>query len=640
MSNVKPAKEPSDDKKLDAEPNVSYGSMIPVSATFGRIMGLPMGLIAPRMLRDPFDVYTGVRRKPGINKNDTRALLYKKLFDKMREANPDELSTVHVALGGIGPLAAARRVLASKRLSTLAKTVGTPLSALMALQGAGMRSSMYDPFSDTVNLYSDNPAVLTHELGHAIDFNAKTPKWLLKSDSKKRGLIQRIKREVSAFPRTAYLAVGALNSRIPIIGPLVKNLYMEGAANTASLVNISEAFKDNPRALKHLKRMRTRSLFPAYSTYVTQTAVPYLPPVANALRALASVDQRLLMAVTPAVAAAVQIPSRIAAGESFDTSLGNFREAIGLDWEDSVAKHADKLKKDFERDKQKKKSSDDSESDSSIKEAGFNKCAYDAMSDYKPVRFPITKGEPTLDPKYKDFRYTPIATLGTGALFALVANIRARRAKKSFLKRLGATLNWGAAGLSLGYLGGQWADYVSRKRNIKKLINTFKPGKEESDSDAVNRLAQRYGWIIKPRWYDIRGINLDRVKAKLGIKPKVNADFNWTDKELSKAERARHWEEVAKRGIDDLRFDDWAKKLSAREGYDVTEGMDNIDAFRAIEEYGPGSRAHIADQILTDIGFDNINADKSYADWNSDMYVMQPAQENSALPFIQNERDR
>lgn len=108
-----------------------------------------------------------------------------------------------------------------------------------------------------------------------------------------------------------------------------------------------------------------------------------------------------------------------------------------------------------------------------------------------------------LDPKFKDFRYTPWTTFGTGGIAALIAYLRAKRRGDSLGKRVGSALKWGAGVGALGYLGGQAIDHLYwRPKNFADVIQKYNKSGIRSEDDlrtAFNTL----GWIATPRWYDL-----------------------------------------------------------------------------------------------------------------------------------------
>ncbi|MDO4573646.1 MAG: hypothetical protein Q4D98_00365 [Planctomycetia bacterium] len=129
---------------------------------------------------DPYD-RTVSGMFSGLSAEDRKASLYRYIVEQMEKAHPDELKDVQINLGGTNLRRDLMRIMTNKRLGLL----GFPL-ALLSLPGRVIgstvgninRSDHYDPITNSVNLYSDSPAVLTHELGHAIDENRHSPKEL------------------------------------------------------------------------------------------------------------------------------------------------------------------------------------------------------------------------------------------------------------------------------------------------------------------------------------------------------------------------------------------------------------------------------------------------------------------------------
>lgn len=95
----------------------------------------------------------------------------------------------------------------------------------------------YNPITNTVNIYSNNPAIILHELGHALDFN------------------QRI-----------YPGLYMLLRYIPIV-----SLYQEFRASQFAI----EYFRDNHYYEEEIKAYKI--LYPAYSTYIFGAVVEYVP---------------------------------------------------------------------------------------------------------------------------------------------------------------------------------------------------------------------------------------------------------------------------------------------------------------------------------------------------------------------------
>ncbi len=113
---------------------------------------------------------------------------------------------------------------------------GIPVTIYSSLTGRLLGGDHYNPFTNTVHLYSDDPAVALHELGHAKDFERNTSKGLY--------------------------AVGR------ILPPVA--LSQEHAATDHAV----DYLKQNKDEAGELKAYNT--LYPAYGTYLgSYSGVPY-----------------------------------------------------------------------------------------------------------------------------------------------------------------------------------------------------------------------------------------------------------------------------------------------------------------------------------------------------------------------------
>lgn len=83
-----------------------------------------------------------------------------------------------LSLGSARPLRQLARVWKRKDTSLPTKALGTVASPLSALVGTALRSSHYDPWSDTAVAYDPEEAIEGHELGHAADFQGRRAKAL------------------------------------------------------------------------------------------------------------------------------------------------------------------------------------------------------------------------------------------------------------------------------------------------------------------------------------------------------------------------------------------------------------------------------------------------------------------------------
>lgn len=101
---------------------------------------------------------------------------YDSAVRKAIKAHGKSLEGTKIYIGGGGPFREKwERTLKNKKTSLLGKAVGivsTPVNHLMTKL---RRVDHYDPLSDTSTIYmGGSPAVLQHELGHAVDFNEKS----------------------------------------------------------------------------------------------------------------------------------------------------------------------------------------------------------------------------------------------------------------------------------------------------------------------------------------------------------------------------------------------------------------------------------------------------------------------------------
>lgn len=187
----------------------------------------------------------------------------------------------------------------------------------------------------------------------------------------------------------------------------------------------------------------------------------------------------------------------------------------------------------------------------------------------------LSKFKPELDPKYRDFRYTPYATIGAGGIAALIAYLRSKRRGDSLGNRIGQALKWGAGVGALGYLGGQGLDHLYWRP--KNLINTVK--NHPASKETVPTLAQRVGWVTTPRWYDLFS---PRFTPTLGLDPNKSDDVifqnNWVR---------------ANRELDNLRVPDIARQYNV--DYIPSLGLTPSISF------GYGSDADAARQWLVDM---------------------------------------
>lgn len=257
-------------KKPDSGITVGYGD-VPLTAlgsSVGRLSEAfsPMTyLITPSMLVNPSDKELS-KFDLKVDEKDKKARMYEELAKRMAKANPDQLQDVHVNLGGGRLWNDLVRTWNNSRVNPLFRilgTVGVPVADFMS---SLRRADHYNPLSNTVTLYSDSPAILTHELGHAIDLNSYSIPRDEEAESKLSFFPRmgaKIVRHIRNLPRDAYLALKA----VPGLVGLGTTLTQESMANIRSLQSIRKAFKDDPTTLKALETLRSKHLNPAFSTY-------------------------------------------------------------------------------------------------------------------------------------------------------------------------------------------------------------------------------------------------------------------------------------------------------------------------------------------------------------------------------------
>lgn len=159
-----------------------------------------------------------------------------------RYLDDNDLDHVKVAINQYAPLDDWRRLRANK---TVGWGYRYTLGALSVAQEAILPGRLfggdhYNPFTATIHLYSDVPAIALHEGGHAKDFTRRN------------------------YPGTYAIAAG-----LPIV-----SLWPEAIA-TGDAIAYAEAHRD-----ADLERESYRVLYPAYGTYVAGALRPFAAPVA------------------------------------------------------------------------------------------------------------------------------------------------------------------------------------------------------------------------------------------------------------------------------------------------------------------------------------------------------------------------
>ena len=212
-----------------------------------------------------------------ISPDDTRGQQHKQIAEDMAKTNPQELQDTMVYLGGPNLFKEYARLYKNPRSSLLGKT-HTALT--LPIQAALMnitRGSAYHPVTDSVYLMGDKPSVLTHELGHAIDFNAQPVPEHKPGTSKFKTWA---KRQGKGLMRDLYM----YSRMLPIVGGMAA-LPQEALANSLSLENLKKTYADQPEKLEKLLAERQKVLPGGYGSYIGG-AIPAPLPGLNVVGAL------------------------------------------------------------------------------------------------------------------------------------------------------------------------------------------------------------------------------------------------------------------------------------------------------------------------------------------------------------------
>lgn len=227
----------------------------------GVASGLPILTLKSHVNPTDWEGASGGWNEADISPTDERAMKLKQLAEAMQRANPQELGTHNVVLGGTRFTRDIPRIMSNRRTSLIGKGLGLATYPLTAALMNSVRGSHYNPFSDTTHLYGNSPATLTHELGHAIDFNERPV-------PKGKGVGGWLKRQGGGLLRDGYTLSRALS-------PLM--LYQEAAANIKSEDALRKAYKDDPQALNKILDERQKVLPAGMGSYLGSLAGPMGP---------------------------------------------------------------------------------------------------------------------------------------------------------------------------------------------------------------------------------------------------------------------------------------------------------------------------------------------------------------------------
>ena len=232
-----------------------------LASTLGHVGSFPAGVILSRQTHvNPTD-WTGAEgvTDPEPAPEDTRAQKLRALAETFQKADPQALAGHQVYLGGPRFFRELKRTLTNPRTSVLGKTLGTASLPLTYLRTALTRGSAYNPASDSTYLYGNSPAILSHELGHALDFNSNPVPEHQEGTSKLRTWLRR---QGAGLSRDLYGVAGSL--------PIVSLLH-EANANQRSERALRKVLSNNPTKLNEIFHERQKVLPAGYGSYVGNT---------------------------------------------------------------------------------------------------------------------------------------------------------------------------------------------------------------------------------------------------------------------------------------------------------------------------------------------------------------------------------
>jgi hypothetical protein len=255
---------------LDVEPGGLPSRM--TASTLGRVGGLLNLILTRRALHNP--------QAPG------NAEKHKETAESFERVEPEALKDVVLRLGGTRTVddvllkknrngeqdpwykRLGGRVWHNPHTSVLGKAYGSLATPLANVGAALQRGSHYNPFTNAIAQYMDEPAVTEHELGHAIDFNT-----IMGKPSK-----HFLTRQMQGIGRDAYSAA-YMQPFVP-----AAKLWHEGQANILSARTMHKAYADRPEEERERQIRRWEVLPAGYGSYLGNAINP-----ASALPTLAGI---------------------------------------------------------------------------------------------------------------------------------------------------------------------------------------------------------------------------------------------------------------------------------------------------------------------------------------------------------------
>jgi len=144
----------------DDEPQIERGKPNVIVDSIGNITGLltKVLLLNPKMENHHISP-------------ETEQVIKKYIEDK-----PEEMKDTKVRLNQFAPGGEFKRLVKNKKIKWWWRIFPGIPTTVLSLGGRLFGGDHYNPYTDTINIYSDVPAVLLHEAGHAVDFNEHAEK--------------------------------------------------------------------------------------------------------------------------------------------------------------------------------------------------------------------------------------------------------------------------------------------------------------------------------------------------------------------------------------------------------------------------------------------------------------------------------
>lgn len=178
------------------------------------------------------------------------------VIEKYVDDNPEDMRDTKIRINQFAPVGEFKRLIKNKKVEWWWRIFPGIPTTMLSLAGRVVGGDHYNPYTDTINIYSDVPAVTLHEAGHAVDF----------SEHAEKGT-------------AGIYALGRM--LMPV------TLHQEHAASEKA-INYLKDTKD-----REGEKEAYKSLYPAYGTYVGgAVGIPFASVAGAAVGHVASIVPR------------------------------------------------------------------------------------------------------------------------------------------------------------------------------------------------------------------------------------------------------------------------------------------------------------------------------------------------------------